>query len=404
MIPFEQALSIVQEKISVARPGPQTESVRLDDSAGRILAGDVAADRDYPPFDRAIRDGFAVRAADLASLPTVLRLHGEVRAGQHFEGEVQAGECVSIMTGAPVPSGADSVVMMEYAESRGDGVEIRKSVHSGENLVSRGSEVKAGERVLERGQRLGPGEIGLLATVGKNPVAVFTKPRVAVLATGDELVPVKARPKSFQIRNSNALTLGALVTDSGGTPLLLGVAPDRVDELRTLIQEGLSADLLLLSGGISVGKYDYVARVLAELGAEFYFQGVALRPGKPLAFGCVGKKPFFALPGNPISTFVTFTLFARPALSALGGAAFAPALFLRARLGESCSQKGQLSVFLPARVEQQGSEPVVSPVKWQGSGDLVALARANCFLVLHPHETHLNAGEWVNVLPKAGCG
>jgi molybdopterin molybdotransferase len=162
----------------------------------------------------------------------------------------------------------------------------------------------------------------------------------------------------------------------------------------------LTADLLLLSGGISVGKYDYVARVLAELGAEFYFQGVALRPGKPLAFGRAREKLFFALPGNPVSTYVTFKLMAGPAVAVLGGASFAPAVFLRARLGEPCTQRGDLSVFLPARLEQQARDPVVTPVKWQGSGDLVALARANCFVVLHPHEAHLNSGEWVDVLRK----
>lgn len=400
MISFEQALNIVEEKLAAANLNPTTEVLALGEACGRILAEDVAADRDYPPFHRAIRDGFAVRAADVSAPPTVLRLLGEVRAGENFAGTVGAGECVYIATGAPLPAGADAVAMVEHAERHGDAIGIQRAVRPGENVVQQGSEATAGARVLPRGRRLGAGELGLLASVGKSRVTVFVRPTVAILPTGDEVVPVEQRPEWFQIRNSNAVALSAQVAAAGGIPRRLGIAPDRLETLRAMIQEGLNTDLLLLSGGVSMGKYDFVGRALAELGAEFYFQGVALRPGKPLVFGRVGGKFVFGLPGNPVSTFVTFELFARPAIAALGGASFEPAVFLRARLARPFQQKTGLTAFMPARLERQSGDPVVSLVGWQGSGDLVGVAAANCFLVVHPSETNRAAGDWVDVLPK----
>ena len=400
MISFEQALQIAKEKLAAANLSPAIEWVPLGGACGRVLAHDVAADRDYPPFHRSIRDGFAVRSSDVASPPIVLRQRGEVRAGGHFAGAVAAGEAVSIMTGAPLPNGADAVVMVEFTESHGDEVRIEKGVRSGENVVQQGSEAAKGVRVLPRHRRLGPGELGLLATMGKSTVPVFAKPRVAILPTGDEVVPVDQTPEWFQIRNSNAITLSALVDQAGGIPHRLGIAPDSLEPLRAMILEGLDADLLLLSGGISVGKYDFVERALADLGAEFYFQGVALRPGKPLVFGGVKGKFLFGLPGNPVSTFVTFELFARPVIAALGGETLEPAVFLRARLAEAYQQKTGLTTFMPARIECPAGDPVVSLVGWQGSGDLVGVAAANAFLVVHPHQTSLAAGDWVDVMPK----
>jgi len=400
MISFEQARQIVNDKLAAASLSPAVEWVPLDEARGRILAEDVAADRDYPPFHRAIRDGFAVRAADVGSPPAVLRLRGEVRGGGHFAGVVGAGEAVSIMTGAPLPPGADAVVMIEFTKDLGGEIRIEKGVQPGDNVVQQGREAVAGARVLSRGRRLGAGELGLLATVGTSPVPVFARPRVAILPTGDEVVPVEQTPEWFQIRNSNAVTLSALVAGAGGIPHRLGIAPDRLDTLRGMIQEGLNAELLLLSGGISVGKYDFVERALAELGAEFYFQGVALRPGKPLAFGRAGGKFFFGLPGNPVSTLITFALFARPAIAALGGATPEPVVFLRARLAQPYQQKAALTAFMPARIECSSGDPVVSLIGWQGSGDLVGVAAANGFLVVHPHQTSLAAGDWVDVMTK----
>jgi molybdopterin molybdotransferase len=242
--------------------------------------------------------------------------------------------------------------------------------------------------------------LGLLAALGKSLVPVFVHPVAAILPTGDEVVPVEQQPEWFQIRNSNAISIAAQVAAAGGLPRCLEIAPDRPEALRGLIQHGLSADLLLLSGGVSVGKYDFVEQVLADLGAEFYFHSVALRPGKPLVFGRVGGKFFFGLPGNPVSTFVTFALFVRPTLAALGGGDFEAPLFLRARLGEAVQQKPGLTAFLPARLERSSGDSVVTLVGWQGSGDLVGLAAANCFVVIHPDQTNLAAGDWVDVMPK----
>ena len=397
---FHQALEIVREKLPAANPRPATEVVLLGEARGRVLAEDVLADRDYPPFHRSIRDGFAVRAADVAAPPVELRLRGEVRAGGHFTGEIKAGECVGIMTGAPLPAGADAVVMVEYTETRGGRVHVQRAVRASENVVQQGSEAPSGVSVLPKGRRLGAAELGLLATVGKARVPVFARPAVAILPTGDEVIPVDERPEWFQIRDSNTVTLAALVAAAGGVPRCLNIAPDRPEELRALIHEGLSLDLLLVTGGVSVGKYDFVEQVLGELGAKFYFQSVALRPGKPLVFGRVAGRFFFGLPGNPVSSYVTFTLFARPALAALGGADFEPPVFLKARLGGPLRQRTGLTAFLPACLKDSSGEAVVKLVDWQGSGDLVALAAADCFIVVRPEHGSLESGDWVDVMEK----
>jgi len=400
VVTYEQALSIVQARIGGANRTPGVETVSLDRAFCRVLAEDVTADRDLPPFHRAIRDGYAVRSADVTALPGVLRCVGEVPAGRSFEGEMRSGQCVSIMTGAPLPEGADAVVMVEHTVSRGIDIEIQRGVQPWENIVHRGSEAAQGARILARGKRLQAAEIGLLASVGKSPVAVYRQPGVAILPTGDEVVPLERQPQWFQIRNSNAAALAAQVKSAGGVPLELGIAPDHKDLLREMIERGLASDLLLLSGGVSMGKFDLVEGVLAELGAEFYFQGTAIRPGKPLVFGRVRDIFFFGLPGNPVSTFVTFELFVRPALALLSGAASEPPIFLRARLTKSFRQKTGLTMFVPARVRMQDRDPVVEPVGWQGSGDLVGVAAADCFLVVHPGQTDLAAGDWVDVMPK----
>jgi molybdopterin molybdotransferase len=376
--------------------------VSLDGVRGRVLAADVLADRDYPPFHRSTRDGYALRAADLAGLPATLECVGEVRAGEQFAGKVAPGQCVAIMTGAPLPAGADSVLMLEHARREGNRVEAMRSVQPFENVVRRASEAQAGDRVLPRGRRLGPSEMGLLATVGRAQVEIFREPRVAIIPTGDEIVPLDREPQWFQIRNSNAVTLTAQVVAAGGIPWRLGIAPDRAEALRKLIEEGLNADLLLMSGGVSMGKYDLVEQVLADLGAEFFIRGVAIRPGKPLMFGRVRERFFFGLPGNPVSTFVTFELFVRPAIALLGGGELEPPVFLRARLGKAFQQRLGLTAFMPARVEFRNGEPEVNLVGYQGSGDMVGVAAANCFLVVRPEQTDLAAGEWVDVLPKPG--
>jgi len=400
MLSFEQALVTIRERLRGATLSPATETLPLGQVRGRVLAEEVVADRDYPPFHRATRDGYAVRSADLSGLPAALECVGGVRAGAHFPEKVGPGQCVEISTGAPLPHGADAVAMVEHVRAEGRRVEVLRAVGPYESVVPQGSEAAAGSRILPRGRRLGPGEMGLLAAVGRAQVEVFVEPRVAILATGDEVVPVEQRPEWFQIRNSNAATLAAQVVAAGGVPRLMGIVPDDKQALRRSVEEGSASDLLLLSGGVSVGKYDFVEQVLAELGAEFFFQGVAIRPGKPLVFGRVREKFFFGLPGNPVSTLVTFELFVRPAIAVLGGGEFGCPVFLRARLGKPFRQQTGLTLFLPGRVGDRDGDPVVNLVSYQGSGDLVGASAANCFLVVHPQQTELSAGDWVDVWPR----
>ena len=272
------------------------------------------------------------------------------------------------MTGAPLPAGADAVVMLEHAQADGTSLKVERAVAAQENVVGQGSEARKGAVVLRRGRRLGAGEIGWLASVGKAQAQVFLPPQVAILPTGDEIVPVDRQPEWFQIRNSNAFTLVAQVAATGGVSCVLPIAPDERGALHRLIEEGLESDLLVLTGGVSKGKYDYVRQVLEELGAEFYVEGVAIRPGKPLVFGRVKEKFFFGLPGNPVSTYVTFELFARPALAMLEGAEFEPAIFLRARLGEPFSQNLALTAFMPARVESSRGRPRCETCRLAGIG------------------------------------
>ncbi|MGA3203979.1 MAG: gephyrin-like molybdotransferase Glp [Bryobacteraceae bacterium] len=390
---FPEAREYVLREIP-ARRG-ESEEVRVLDAAGRVLAEDVAADRDYPPFDRSARDGFAVRAADV---PGELLVSGEVRAGETYAGEVSAGCAVEIMTGAPLPLGADAVVMVEHVERRENRIAISSSIKSGENFTPRGREAKRGDLVLHAGQRIGFAETGVLAMVGRERVSVHCQPRVAILPTGDEIVEAGEKPLPHQIRNSNAWSLAAQVRRAGGTPEILPIARDSYESTRTSIERGLASDLLLLSGGVSAGKYDIVEQVLADLGAKFFFTRVKIQPGQPLVFGCIGGKFFFGLPGNPASTMVTFELFARAAVERLAGCAEPLLPLLRARLTRDFHHKPGLTRFLPARLYKDGS--LIEPLGWQGSGDIPALARANAFLVAEADRESWMEGDDIRVLLK----
>jgi len=383
-----------------ARRGVTAEQVGTLAASGRVIAEDVAADRDYPPFARSARDGFAVRAADL---PGELKIIGEVRAGQVFDGAIGGGEAVEIMTGAPMPRGADAVVMIEHTEKAGDFVRVGRKT-PGDNFSPQGVEARAGMVVLETGRRLGFAEIALLAMVGRECVQVFRKPRVAILPTGDEIVEAGQRPEPFQIRNSNAWSLAVQVERAGGVPEVLPIARDNYESTRAMIERGLEADMLLLSGGVSAGKYDIVEKVLAEMGAEFFFDRVKIQPGQPLVYGRLEQgnardKQFFGLPGNPASTMVTFELFARAAVELLGGANDAPLPLLRSKLSRPFRHKPGLTRFLPARLSLDGS--TISPEQWQGSGDIVSLARANAFLVAEADRESWEEGEDIRVLIKS---
>jgi molybdopterin molybdotransferase len=403
VLSFEDARHLVERHAAGVHP-PAMETVDLLTGAGRVLAEDILADRDFPPFDRATRDGFAVRAADLAEVPARLEVVGEVKAGDWPDSgtfSVGRGQAVGIMTGAPLPPGADAVVMVEQTSLSGiQSLEVRRGVKPGENFVPRGAEAPAGQMLLDRGLRMDHTGIAIAASVGKSRVEVFRKPRVAVLSTGDEVVEIDTTPGPAQIRNSNSYSLAAQVQAAGGEPVRLGIAPDERSRLRQLIEEGLGCDLLLLTGGVSMGKYDLVEGVLGELKAEFYFTGAMIQPGRPVVFGSCGKKYFFGLPGNPVSTMVTFELFARPMIEALAGMTPQPLVFLRAQLKSEIRTKTGLKRFLPAVLVGEFENAEVELARWQGSGDIAALARANCYVVVPPERERIEVGEWVSVLSR----
>jgi molybdopterin molybdotransferase len=367
--------------------------VYLSTAAGRVLATDVTADRPYPPLPRSIRDGFAVRAADF---PGRVRVVGEVRAGEVFPRSLGPDEAVEIMTGAPVPSGADAVIMVEHAHHENGTVTTDRAVNAGDFIVSSGSEACAGAVVLERGTRLDFGHLAAAATVGAAIVPVYVRPEVAVLATGDELVRIEQKPAAHQIRNSNSHTVAAQVERAGAVPKILPVAKDDYAATKQLVEQGLRSDLLLLSGGVSAGKYDLVEQVLADLGAEFFFDRVLIQPGQPLVFGRVRGRYFFGLPGNPASTMVTFEIFARAALDLIAGRRESPLPFVYARLAGNFRHKPGLTRFLPARLAPCGRE--VTPLAWQGSGDVFAMANANAFLVAREDRESWERGDFIEVL------
>jgi molybdopterin molybdotransferase len=410
MISFEAARAKVIETLSACVCAPEREILDLSVAPaaplGRILAENIVADRNYPPFNRSIRDGFAVRSADAAEPGAKLRLIGESRAGVAFNGTVGAGECVRILTGAPVPRGANAVVMHEFTREEDDFVVFEQAARAGQYYVLAGAEARVGEVVVSRGTRLGYAELAMAAEVGRAHIEVSRRPRVAILSTGDELVSLDRAPGPFQIRNSNNISLAAQVSLAGGEPLPAGSAKDEVAELRARIEQGLEADLLLLSGGVSAGKYDLVEQVLKELGAEILFEAVAIRPGKPVVFAWCRGKPVFGLPGNPVSTMVTFELFVVPAIEVLSSCLPQPLPIFKAKLAHPVDEKGMVAHFLPARVSwpasELGAEPSVEVLLWEGSGDIGAVVRGNCFLLVHASKLHLQAGEWVDVLPRRG--
>ncbi len=391
---FEQARRMVIERVAEASCPPVVEHTPLEQAPGRVLAEDIVADRDYPPFNRSVRDGFAVRAGDL---PGPLKVIGEVRAGGVFPGSVGQGEAVEIMTGAPVPDGADCVVMVEHTRREGQAVSVDRHYSAGDHISPMGCESRRGSVVLAGGTRVTPAAVGLLASVGASVISVYRRPSVAILATGDEIVPDGARPLPHQIRNSNSYTLAAQVRAAGGEPIVLPVAPDRLKETIALVERGLESDLLLLSGGVSAGKYDVVEQALECAGAEFFFDRVLIQPGQPLVFGRARGKFFFGLPGNPASTMVCFEVFARAALELLSGAHATSLPVTLARLARPYRHRPGLTRFLPAILDGAGR---LTPIDWAGSGDIGAMARANCWLVADPDHPEYAEGDLIKVLVR----
>lgn len=403
VLPFREARELV-ERYAAQIAAPRAEVLPTLECLGRVLAAPVTADRDLPPFNRSTRDGYAVRSADLTSLPKTLRVVGELRAGDPAGTRtIGPGESFEIMTGAAVPAGADAVVMVEYTTRDADMVSVSRTVGADENVVSRGSEARAGDVLASAGTRVTHATAALAASTGRDALQVYRRPTVAIISTGDEIVGISEQPKNHQIRNSNSYSLAAQVLRAGATPMILPVAPDDPERMRPLVGKGLTADMLLMSGGVSMGKYDFVEQVLGEFEAHVYFNGALIQPGKPIVFMAAESEPggqrvpVFGLPGNPVSTMVTFDLFVRPVLDALMGAKPRPLRFPRLPLAKDIRTKTGLTRFLPAEITGAFEDTRVQLLTWQGSGDVVSVARSQCYIVVPPDREHLAAGEMVSV-------
>lgn len=399
MISVSEAIEIVRQQTH-ALP---VEHVPLQHALGRVLAEDVVADSDLPPFDRSQMDGYAVRAVDAQAAPVRLRIVGESAAGKGWHQQLEEGQAVRIMTGAPVPAGADSVQQVELAHELKDGtvVELLESVEAGKSIVRRGTEIEAGETVLTAGTMINAAMMAVLAAFGYATVAVYRRPRVAVMATGTELVAVEQKPGPDQIRDSNNYSIAAYAQLAGATVERLPLTGDETSLLKNQIMKAASScDLIVTSGGVSMGVYDLTKAALKELDAELFFERVALRPGKPTVFARLPSGTlFFGLPGNPVSVAVTFNLFARTALLAMQGAT-EPALKQEtAMLARKVKGTADRAAYLPAQLTtNDDGELIAFPLKWGGSSDFVAFALTTALAIVPAGTKALEAGSLVNVL------
>ncbi len=423
LLGFDEASALIRaEAARLARFQLPAERVALLRARGRVLAESLRADSDQPAFARSTRDGFACRAAEAATHRPLI-VAGLTRAGDAPSGPIPRGAVWEIMTGAPVPAGADVVIMLEHVETAGSGSSQTmrllpsRTVEKGENIVARGAQARKGDELLPVGTAIGAAQVALAGFCGCTTLKVFARPRVAILATGDELVRIAQKPAPGQIRNSSSAMLSALVSQAGGAPWILPTARDTAKSLDAALDRAASADLLLITGGVSAGKFDLVEPALARAGARFHFTGVRIQPGRPLVFAELRRRPtvpiqnqngtkcyVFGLPGNPVSSAVTFLVFGAPLLAALAGrVSRGPSgnhgpCFALARLCEEVKVKPGLTRFLPASCTFTGPMPEVARVPWEGSGDLAAMARANCFLVVPDDASRLRAGDTVRIL------
>ncbi len=396
MLPIERGLEIVMSTAKAKQRADwmAAETVALLDSTHRILREDILSDADSPRFDKAIRDGFAVRFEDITEVPAVLIVIGESRAGAGADVTINRGQCCEIMTGAPLPPGASAVVMVENTQRLSPtSVRILKAARENEGLLRRGAEARRGEKILQAGRQIGLADLGLLASSGKSSVMVSKRPRAAIIATGDELVEVDQEPQPGQIRNSNTYTICAQVQEAGAQPVMLGIGRDNLEDLRSKIRHGLEHDILLVSGGVSMGKYDLVETVFAEFGVDVLFDKIAMKPGKPTVFGHRGDTYVFGLPGNPISTMVAFHVFVRPLILFLLKAENTSPKILEAKLEAEAKCDPERAALVPALVRFEGGQYRIRTAPWKGSSDLVGLARANALIMIPRRAGVLEPGE-----------
>ncbi|HUX07089.1 MAG TPA: gephyrin-like molybdotransferase Glp [Acidobacteriota bacterium] len=375
----------------------------LDKARGLVLARDIVADRDLPPFDRSAMDGYAVRAADTAGAPVKMKVAGEIVPGREPDADAGPGEAARIMTGAPVPPWADAVQIVEVCRESDGFVVIGERVEPGRNIAPRGEDASAGDVLLEAGALVTPGVAALAASVGAVEIDVRRRPRVTIAATGDELVDRGSSPSPAQIRNANGPSLAARLQAAGAEVHDGGITSDTREEISRVISEGPSADAVVLSGGVSKGRYDFVKDVLEEAGADILFSGVSMKPGKPTTAAMLGGSLVFALPGNPVSCLVTAELFVVPALRAMMGMASPLPLIIRAELLGGIAADSDRTFFYPAKLGWQDGVPGVTPVRYHGSGDFADFAGAEA-LVIVPPQRDLQRNEIVDIIPLGSAG
>jgi molybdopterin molybdotransferase len=396
MISVEEAFGILIANL----PERRVEKVPFEMALGHILAEDLTATGDIPPFNKASVDGYAVCVADVEKAPVELTVVGESRAGGGMPGKVRRGEAISIMTGAPFPDGADAVQMIEQCRPSNDRkmVAILEQISAHENIVKRGSEAKSGEVVLHSGHLIGPPELAVMATFGYSSVNVYRKPTVAVFATGDELVEYDREPRADQIRNSNSHCLLSQLRYMGIEADYLGIAGDSKEQLRYKMQRGLQSDILIVTGGVSMGEYDLVKDVFQELGIAILFTKVAIRPGKPTVFAKKGSKLVFGLPGNPISALITFECFVRPAIGRLCGMKNPSLPRMMGELLTDMRQTPGRTSFMPAWVFWEADGWKVEPLPWKNSADMIGFTHANATFIFPKNRDFLSRGEIVELM------
>jgi len=397
MISVDEALRIVLDSV---RP-LESETVELKDCYGRVLTEDIYSDCDIPAFDYSAMDGYAVRHLNTrgasSDSPVYLRLIGEIRAGGEFSGMVGDGEAVKIMTGAPIPDGADAVIMVEYTRTEGERVAVLQGVEEGENIRRAGEDVKKSALVIRRGTRLNPAHAGMLAALGRNVVNVRRRPRIAILVTGDEVIMPDEEIVPGKVRNANAFSLCGQIIKAGAIPVDMGIARDRLDDLRTKLSTCLDHDVIVTSGGVSMGEYDLVRDVLLELGLKQGFYKVAMRPGKPNLFGIIDNKPVFGLPGNPVSCMIGFEVFVRPAILRMLGQDEDDMVEVDAYLEEDVKKKKGLRFFIRAQTRWENGRYVTKTTGPQGSGMLSSMVLANSLMILPEEDGLIKRGTMVRV-------
>ena len=396
MISVDAAVKIVTD---VIEPLP-AKTVPFESALGLCLAQDVRSDIDMPPFDRSAMDGYAVIAEDTVRAPIELTVIEDIAAGYMPTIKVMCGQASKIMTGAAVPEGADAVVKVEETEdlSANNRVKILRAIDRGRNISKMGEDMKVGQVVLHKGMPIRPQEIGILATVGKARVEVFPTPTVGIISTGTELVDVESKPSTAQIRNSNGYSLAAQARRLKVDIEILGIVKDTKEDISRIMHRGLQKDILILSGGVSMGEYDLVGDVMKDLNTQIYFEKVALRPGKPVIFGKKDKTLIFALPGNPVASFVTFELFIYPAIRKMMGFSPLHRTTVKASLEVEILVKRKRREYRPALLRMHNNQWFVSPVEWHGSADLLSTTRANCLLIVREDAEKLSVGQLVDVI------